>query len=289
MVSIYRDLLAPTVGGSKASASPHSAIGAGRQPKLTGLEILIRMHIVLSHCSLRTLLTTLGFVTVDGKPAIDRVTKSDIEEYVRRGCGVCESTKLKRPPFHRLADPTPIPVGKYWVFDSLALRVRSREYGYEHIMRFVNRVHVPLKLKRSYGLLDLTSSSIEGSIQKLRAYVRPYHGEIHVTKCDSLPAQKSRSMHEFADDSSIYMSYSPPYCHEGVGDVEVTFMHDVPSSNALLLGSGSNSNESDFYTAFLTNEAASNHRVQESESPASFFFGAEQRPYGCMLIYGSPV
>ena len=66
------------------------------------------------------------------------ITKNDIEEYVRRGCGICESMKMRRPPFKAITDKTAAPVGKRWTFDSLCLRTPTAEFKSLYITRFVN-------------------------------------------------------------------------------------------------------------------------------------------------------
>ena len=86
------------------------------------------------------LLATLALCPSLGK---NFITKEAIQEYMQDPCGICETAKMKRRSFRTVIDKTAAPVGMSWSFDSIALRVRSAEYGYWHIMRFVNEVAVP--------------------------------------------------------------------------------------------------------------------------------------------------
>ena len=106
----------------KPKGAPPPSVGMGRVAKLTGVEILRRMHVVLGHPSLPVLLATL-MASKDINAHI--ITKADIEQYVREACGICESAKMRRRSFRGVTDPTPVPVGKKWVFDTMHLQVPS--------------------------------------------------------------------------------------------------------------------------------------------------------------------
>ena len=58
------DVVAPLVSdvsqGMLVPLNPHTGVSMNRPAKLTGYEILVRMHVVLGHCGLATLLTTLA-------------------------------------------------------------------------------------------------------------------------------------------------------------------------------------------------------------------------------------
>ena len=132
-----------------------------------------------------------------------------------------------------------------------------------YITRFVNKVADFPGYKRSYGHVTFTSEELIKLCQRLRAWVRPVHGEIIIFKHDSLPAQKSREMTDYMAESEVHDESSPPYVHEGVGEVEVTWQWDVPAANACLMGRGDE--EGHFYTAFLTVEKASNRAIIPGE------------------------
>ena len=204
----------------KSKGTPPPSVGMGRVAKLTGVEILRRMHVVLGHPSLPVLLATL-MASKDVNAHI--ITKADIEQYVREACGICESTKMRGRSFRSVTDPTPVPVGKKWVFDTMHLQVPSSQWKYIYITRFLNKLTDFPGFKRSYGHVAFTSETLVGLCQRLRAFVRPIHGEIMIFKHDSLPAQKSKEMIDYMTEIAAQDQSSPPYCHEGVGDVEVTW------------------------------------------------------------------
>ena len=129
------------------------------------------------------------------------ITKSDIEQFAREGCGVCDSWKMRRASFRdrAVSDKTPVPVGKRWVFDTLTLRTPAAFTGDKYLTRFVNLItsddgnQVPGK-KRTYGHRTMEEPDLEACIQLLRAYVRPFHGEIHIVKRDGHPTHKAKDM-----------------------------------------------------------------------------------------------
>ena len=114
-----------------------------------------------------------------------------------------------------------------------------------------------------------------------------------IFKHDSLPAQKSKEMADYMVEVPVHDESSTPYCHEGVGDVEVTWQWDVPAANALLMGRDDELGH--FYTAFQTVqtvEKASNRVIVPGtgKSPDMVFYGREAPlPLSCLLAYGSPV
>jgi len=102
--------------------APPSTIGMARPVKLTGLEILWRMHCVLGHCSLEQVLATLA-KTENMRAGI--VTKADIEAFVRLGCQHCVIYKMRRTPIRALTDKTSAPPGKKWSYDTLTIRTHA--------------------------------------------------------------------------------------------------------------------------------------------------------------------
>jgi len=263
----------------------HTGVGMRRPPKLTDIELLRRTHVVLGHTQLDNIVATL-------KRAYGtdfKLSSSAIEQYIREGCGVCDTAKMRRRAIGLpLTDHTPLPIGKKWIFDSIKLRVAAALDKSIYITRFVNRISGGNGKRRSYGHKLLDSASIEVLIQKLRAMVRPIHGEILVLRRDGLPAQQSYSIEEFLSDSLIHGETSPPYVHEGVGDCEVTWQWDVPSANALLRGCLSD--ESHFLTAFYDVERSGNMLSQSGKpSRDDVFYGNTQYIMQWGLVYGSPV
>jgi len=86
-----------------------------RKPKLTGVELLRKQHVIDGHAGLSRTIQTMAI-----SPAFKKgvITKADIEQFVREGCGACESAKMKRRPFGRnLTDVSKSHPGKRWVGD----------------------------------------------------------------------------------------------------------------------------------------------------------------------------
>ena len=169
-----------------ASATPTSM---GRKASLSGVELLRRQHLVDGHVGLQRTVQTMALSAQYKSGAI---TKADIEQFTKEGCGPCESAKMKRRHFGRSpTDKTPPPAGKRWVGDQLALRVPAAGYGYIALERFVC---AGTGLKMLFGLMSFTTDEIERVQQLLRAKVRPDHGEIHILRADSHPSHKSKQM-----------------------------------------------------------------------------------------------
>ena len=246
----------------------HTGVGMGRAPKLSELELMIRTHVVLGHASTDVIVATLATAGIT-------ILKSTIEQYIRLGCGICDTMKMRRRTFRSpLKDHTPAPVGKKWVMDTLHLRTPAALDNSMYITRFVNKLLNGSGKRRSYGHVRFDAESLERLCQRLRAFVRPIHGEILIVKRGSLPAQKAVSYMDFLDESSIHGQLSPPYCHEGVGDVEVTWQHNVPSANCILRGS--RSSEAHFLTAFYDTERSGNMACQPGQkSRDEVFYGVK--------------
>ena len=273
---------------ARLGGSTHSSVGFGPSPRLSGLEILIRTHIFLGHASLPDVLRTLQ---ASSGLRGNVITKADINAFAKLGCSICDTAKMRRPAFPAAKDHTPPPIGKKWVFDTLHLRVPSAQFKFMYITRFINIIDGGNGKRRSYGHKTLTEDELEGLIQKLRAFVRPYHGEIHIVKHDSLPALTGRKFDEYLDDCSpsLKNETSPPYVHEGIGSLEVTWQWDVPRANALLMGR--NDDESHFVTAFYDCERSGNRIILASGQSRDMVFYGQTGPdvLSCHLVYGSPV
>ena len=285
-------LLAPTV----TSETARTGVSMGRAPQLTGVEILRRTHVILGHAPWVTVINTLRQTT--GLRA-SVITKADIETVIREGCGICEVAKMRRRAFtsSQVRDKTPPPVGKIWGFDTLSLRVPAAETKEVNLTRFVNILVPPLPGKnRTYAHKLMDSASIEGIIQEHRAFVRPIHGEIWAVKMDSHPTHRGRPIADFLIDSGMNKRLSPPYVHEGVGEIEVTWQWDVPAANCLLLQSKPDGwtheqQEAHFKTAFFAHERAKNQIIPPGgRSRDMIFYNTDStKDLMCMMAYGAPV
>ena len=60
------------------------------------------------------------------------------------------------------------------------------------------------------GTSAFTSEALIGLCQRLRAFVRPIHGEIMIFKHDSLPAQKSKEMGDYMTEITVMISHRHP-------------------------------------------------------------------------------
>ena len=72
------------------------------------------------------------------------------------------------------------------------------------------------------------------ALNEIKSRVRPTHGEIEIIRMDSHPSHRSKGVRDYMLEAQQWLQLSPPYVHEGVGDVEVFFLHQVPAANALL-------------------------------------------------------
>ena len=128
--------------------------------------------------------------------------------------------KMRRRTFNTsgpklIPDP---PLGKMWTFDVLTLPVPAAQYGYVDLYRAVESCSGRREL---IGMIDYTVASLVECMNTLRARVRPFHGEIMVTKCDSHPTHKARAFKSHQASNQTYDVNSPAYLHEGVGEVDV--------------------------------------------------------------------
>ena len=219
--------------------------------KLSGVPLLRYKHSI-GHKSVRSIVLELQ---AEGRDK-GCVTRSDIEQFVKEACGVCETAKAKRRAFtlRTIADHTVPPLGKRWIVDSLELRMPTayHSYTYLHIA-----VCAASKVWVLHGMHGQSSTDIIRAREQLRAYVRPRHGEIGEIRCDSHPTHRGRKVLDYMIDESMGDSKSPPHVHEGVHLAENAFHHLVPAANAQLLCS-SDLGESHFYSAALYCVAARN-------------------------------
>ena len=172
------------------------------------------------------------------------------------------------------------------MFDTLGLRVPSAQWGYINITRFSDRN--PNGIKRSYGHISMEAEAFEKLILTMRAFSRPYKGEILVMKKDGHPSHRSYRIQDLFVDSSMVNQESPPYVHEGV-NTENTFQWTVPSAMATL--AGSEDSEAHFYTAYLFCERAENRAIHlegDGISAEQRFTGRSHDLLTTSLVYGSP-
>ena len=73
----------------------------------------------------------------------------------------------------------------------------------------------------------MEAEAFEKLILTMRAYNRPYKGEILVMRKDGHPSHRSYRIQDLFVDSSMFNEESPPYVHEGV-NTENTFQWTVP-------------------------------------------------------------
>ena len=206
--------------------APPSTIGMAQPVRLTGVEILWRMHCVLGHVPLPQVLATLA-KTKNLRAGV--VTKADIETFVKLGCQQCIIWKMKRAPIRPLVDATRAPPGKKWAYDTLTLKVKTTA-GHIYITRFLDNGS---GFKRSYGHSDFTSATLQKIMGMHRAWVRPTHGEIWIGKRDNHPSQAAKSFQDMLSVAQIHDQATAPYQHEAM-PVEVTWQHDVPGAMILL-------------------------------------------------------
>lgn len=71
------------------------SVGMPEPAALTGVDLLRTVHVTYGHASLRK---TLLILKALGTP-IGRVTTDNIKEWVKAGCGICESSRMRRRVF----------------------------------------------------------------------------------------------------------------------------------------------------------------------------------------------
>lgn len=147
-----------------------------------------------------------------------------------------------------------------WAFDVLSLPVHAAQYGYVDLYRAIEACSGRREL---IGILSYEVAVLVECMDILRARVRPFHGEIMVTKCVSHPTHKARAFKSYQASNQTYDVNSPAYLHEGVGEVEVSFFHDVPAAQALIVGAPDLDGSHQF-PALLSVEVAANRSFRKS-------------------------
>ena len=234
-----------------APINAHTGVSMSRPPKLTGYQILVRMHVVLGHASLATMLRTLARMP----NTLGLITRADVEKFRERKCGICDTTLMITAPFPRKGpQPKPEP-GMRWTRDAVTLRVPSHQHGYIYLTSYVDNgsdVWVII------GHKDYTAETVIACDQQLRAFNRPHHGEVMQIRSDNHPSYRAKKVEEYFTDSEMSRQFSASYAHSSVGDAEVTFRVLVPRSNALLRGCATGGGEEHFPSAMFTACAARN-------------------------------
>ena len=157
-------MIAKQGGPILAPINPHTGVSMSRPAKLTGYEILVRMHIVLGHASVPAVLSTLARMP----KTANMITRQDVEEFQRRGCGICDTALMTTPNFPKSDGLQPLPEpGQYWIRDTVQLRKKAF-----HLNAWYLTVYT---CKRSvYWLLlphaDYTADTVINLDQQLRVF-----------------------------------------------------------------------------------------------------------------------
>ena len=265
------------------AANVHTGVSMGRPPKLSGYDILVRMHIVLGHAGLDTVLRTLEKMGLR-----HLVTDKDIERMRARKCGICDTALMIAPPFKRsVVQPKPAP-GMYWTRDTIMLKRASCEHKWWYITGYTD--HATAKWL-AMGHVDYTADTVIKLDQRLRTFNRPHRGEVMRIKSDNHPSYKATRTVDNFDDAHMLAHYSMAYAHQMVGDAEVMWRVGVPRSNALLLGCPSDGGHEHFPTAFFTVVASHNAAVttHSDVSPDMQYYGRDTVVLESQIAYGAPV
>jgi len=194
-------------GESRTVGMPTSKFGV-----LRGVELLRREHVLSGHLGLRQLLIQLK---ARGLPE-GSLTKEHVEAYIKEGCGICESAKMRRRPFTlatNVIDKTAPSVGKVWIADEVILEIPSADHGFMCIYVAVDVASDWVFIR---GMLRQTAEAVGQAEKQLQAFVRPVHGEIHIIRKDSLPAHRSVEHVKHQAEMGTHGQLSPPGVHEGV-------------------------------------------------------------------------
>ena len=267
-------------------ASNLRSTSMGTMPTLMGVTFLRRMHTTHGHIGVPRLVETLiaeGFG--------NRFTSDDIAQFKREGCGVCESMKIIRRPTagKSLTDTTTPPLGKKWVGDAHELDVPSAEFGFRWVYRYVE---VNSKLRVTFGTLDYTAESVTLMDAKLQAFVRPVHGDIWIVRWDSHPSHKAKLTAKAMIERQRLLQFSPPYCHWGASPAEVSFYHDIPAANALLMQAPDLDEKHMFVAIKFAGDAANAALSDDRQPPTSAnmrYYQLAEMPPSNLAAFGAAV
>ena len=267
-----------------APINPHTGVSMNRPAKLNGYEMLCRMHVVLGHPGLATMLHTLGLM----KHTKGMISKEDVEKFVRRKCGLCESMLMNTPAFRPSTTLSPAPEpGQVWTRDTLKFRVAQFH---------LNSLYVTGYSDKASGMwvliphLDYTAETVIELDQKLRTFVRPINGEIMRIKSDNHPSYKAKETFTYLAEAEIGPQFSPVYGHQMVGEAEVIWRYVVPRANALLKGCPTDNGEEHEIFAMFTATAARNDMIPigKTASPSMVFHRLNEPVLESQVAFGAP-
>ncbi|KOO34385.1 hypothetical protein Ctob_016321, partial [Chrysochromulina tobinii] len=267
-----------------APINPHTGVSMNRPAKLNGYEMLCRMHVVLGHPGLATMLHTLGLM----KHTKGMISKADVEKFVRRKCGLCESMLMNTPAFRPSTTLSPAPEpGQVWTRDTLKFRVAQFH---------LNSLYVTGYSDKASGMwvliphLDYTAETVIELDQKLRTFVRPINGEILRIKSDNHPSYKAKETFSYLAEAEIGPQFSPAYGHQMVGEAEVIWRYVIPRANALLKGCPTDNGEEHEIFAMFTAAAARNDMIPigKTASPSMVFHRLSEPVLESQVAFGAP-
>ena len=267
-------------------------VGMGQLKPPTGVDLLRRRHCTDGHPALSV---TVKNLKAEGAFTKKLVTLKDVELFQKQGCGSCELTKMRRRPFtvkvnSEVALPT---LGKVYTFDVLELRVPAEHTGATYFYLVVEKVS---KFAMGGTMRGYSEVNVTSALNEIRARVRPTHGDIEIIRMDSHPSHRGKHVRDYMLEAQQHMQLSPPYVHEGVGDVENFFLHYVPSANALL-AAAPDLGENHFAQAMRYVIDAKNHSVSavlsnasdnsDPKSPAMVFYSLDTFMSSGLHAFGS--
>ena len=252
--------------------------------KMSPVEFLRYMHIVSGHIAGSRLVHVVESMPKSMKPVILR---EHWVEFLKQGCGACDSTKPRMPSTGPSRTLIVYKTGMKWDYDGLSLRVPSAGCNSTTIMAYVSK-----GMRFSFGMKGYTEEDVQLSHGKLRALVRSTHGEIEILKGDSHPSHKGHKMIKYlatsnSNASPVNGQFAPPNFHSGVGEAEGIFRTDVPTAMALLR-SAPDLGESHFLQAFHYTQLAAIFVYSKAlkMTPYESYYGRAPppnplRPFGC--------
>ena len=265
-------------------------VGMGKVKPLKGVALVRRRHCIDGHPALTV---TVKNLRLEGAFDKGLVTLADVKLFAEQGCGACETAKMRRRPFTpkiEALDSTEPKLGKLLVFDVLELRTPSAHNG-------ATLVYVAIEKVSKYALAGVMHGYSEehmiSALNEIKARVRPVHGEIEIMRMDSHPTHRGKGVRDYMTANQHRMQISPGYVHEGVGDAENFFLHNVPSANAVLL-SAPDLGENHWAQAFFYVVRAKNYSINVKASsqgtpasPAMVYFNTKQYLGSGLQVFGS--
>ena len=263
------------------------AVNMGKTKPIKGVALVRRQHCVDGHPALPV---TVKNLKLQGAFEKKLVTLEHVKLFQEQGCGACDLAKMRRRAFTVKVPPldSTLPVvGKLWEVDVLELRVPDINTGVPYIYAAIEKVS---KLALVGGMAGYSESNMLRMLNEVQARVRPTHGDIRVIRADSHPTHRAAGVKDYMLHHQLHLQLSPPYVHEGVGNVENFFLVSVPSANALLLAAP-DLGENHFLQALRYITCCKNHSVTSNsnpaKSPAMVYYGTEQYLNAGLFVFGS--